>query len=180
MSRILVSGGYMRQDETVKEGAHPLTAPHNARSVIKVVGVGGGGDNSVNQMLEVCSMGVEVIAVNTDAQALLMRVADVKLDGGRELTRGPCGHTGPQLVARRDPRPQQVRADRPHPSGGRERGRHRETACDVRAAARKHAGHAGVDSPLRCPIGHPNLGGCARSRAVREWTTVRRWSRARG
>ena len=65
-----------------------MTAPHNYLAVIKVVGVGGGGVNAVNRMIEVGLKGVEFIAVNTDAQALLMSDADVKLDVGRELTRG--------------------------------------------------------------------------------------------
>jgi cell division protein FtsZ len=56
--------------------------------VIKVVGIGGGGVNAVNRMIEVGLKGVEFIAINTDAQALLMSDADVKLDVGRELTRG--------------------------------------------------------------------------------------------
>ena len=62
------------------------SAQQNAR--MKVVGVGGGGGNAVNRMIEVGLKGVEFIAVNTDAQALLMSDADVKLDVGRELTRG--------------------------------------------------------------------------------------------
>jgi len=57
-------------------------------AVIKVVGIGGGGVNAVNRMIEVGLKGVEFIAVNTDAQALLMSDADVKLDIGRDLTRG--------------------------------------------------------------------------------------------
>jgi cell division protein FtsZ len=65
-----------------------MTPPHNYLAVIKVVGVGGGGVNAVNRMIEVGLKGVEFIAVNTDAQALLMSDADVKLDIGRELTRG--------------------------------------------------------------------------------------------
>jgi cell division protein FtsZ len=65
-----------------------MTAPHNYLAVIKVVGVGGGGVNAVNRMIEHGLKGVEFIAVNTDAQALLMSDADVKLDVGRELTRG--------------------------------------------------------------------------------------------
>jgi cell division protein FtsZ len=65
-----------------------MTAPHNYLAVIKVVGVGGGGVNAVNRMIERGLKGVEFIAVNTDAQALLMSDADVKLDVGRELTRG--------------------------------------------------------------------------------------------
>src|ERR1700710_903805 len=65
-----------------------MTAPHKYLAVIKVVGVGGGGVNAVNRMIEQGLKGVEFIAVNTDAQALLMSDADVKLDVGRELTRG--------------------------------------------------------------------------------------------
>src|SRR6201986_1690618 len=66
----------------------PMTAPHNYLAVIKVVGVGGGGVNAVNRMIEVGLKGVEFIAVNTDAQALLISDAVVKLAGCRELTRG--------------------------------------------------------------------------------------------
>jgi len=65
-----------------------VTLPHNYLAVIKVVGIGGGGVNAVNRMIEVGLKGVEFIAINTDAQALLMSDADVKLDVGRELTRG--------------------------------------------------------------------------------------------
>ena len=65
-----------------------MAAPQNYLAVIKVVGIGGGGVNAVNRMIEVGLKGVEFIAVNTDAQALLMSDADVKLDIGRELTRG--------------------------------------------------------------------------------------------
>ncbi len=65
-----------------------MTPPHNYLAVIKVVGIGGGGVNAVNRMIEVGLRGVEFIAINTDAQALLMSDADVKLDVGRELTRG--------------------------------------------------------------------------------------------
>jgi cell division protein FtsZ len=65
-----------------------VVAPQNYLAVIKVVGIGGGGVNAVNRMIEVGLKGVEFIAVNTDAQALLMSDADVKLDVGRELTRG--------------------------------------------------------------------------------------------
>ncbi len=65
-----------------------VAAPQNYLAVIKVVGIGGGGVNAVNRMIDVGLKGVEFIAVNTDAQALLMSDADVKLDIGRELTRG--------------------------------------------------------------------------------------------
>ncbi|MCB0883372.1 MAG: cell division protein FtsZ, partial [Propionibacteriaceae bacterium] len=64
------------------------TASQNYLAVIKVVGVGGGGVNAVNRMIESGLKGVEFIAINTDAQALLMSDADVKLDIGRDLTRG--------------------------------------------------------------------------------------------
>src|SRR5256885_146490 len=74
-----------------------MTPPHNYLAVIKVVGIGGGGVNAVNRMIEVGLKGVEFIAVNTDAQALLMSDADVKLDVGRELTRGLGAGANPDI-----------------------------------------------------------------------------------
>ena len=71
--------------------------PHNYLAVIKVVGIGGGGVNAVNRMIEQGLKGVEFIAVNTDAQALLMSDADVKLDVGRELTRGLGAGADPEV-----------------------------------------------------------------------------------
>ena len=65
-----------------------MAAPQNYLAVIKVVGIGGGGVNAVNRMIEAGLKGVEFIAINTDAQQLIMSDADVKLDIGRELTRG--------------------------------------------------------------------------------------------
>jgi cell division protein FtsZ len=65
-----------------------MDAPQNYLAVIKVVGIGGGGVNAVNRMIEAGLRGVEFIAVNTDAQTLLMSDAEVKLDIGRETTRG--------------------------------------------------------------------------------------------
>ncbi|MFM6968171.1 MAG: cell division protein FtsZ [Microbacteriaceae bacterium] len=65
-----------------------MAGTNNHLAVIKVVGVGGGGVNAVNRMIEAGIRGVEFIAINTDAQALVMSDADVKLDVGRELTRG--------------------------------------------------------------------------------------------
>ena len=65
-----------------------MVAPQNYLAIIKVVGIGGGGVNAVNRMIEAGVKGVEFVAINTDAQALLMSDADVKLDIGRELTRG--------------------------------------------------------------------------------------------
>jgi cell division protein FtsZ len=70
------------------KGTLLVAAPQNYLAVIKVVGIGGGGVNAVNRMIEEGLKGVEFIAINTDAQALLMSDADVKLDVGRELTRG--------------------------------------------------------------------------------------------
>ncbi len=74
-----------------------MTPPHNYLAVIKVVGIGGGGVNAVNRMIEVGLKGVEFVAVNTDAQALLMSDADVKLDIGRELTRGLGAGANPDV-----------------------------------------------------------------------------------
>ncbi len=69
----------------------------NYLAVIKVVGVGGGGVNAVNRMIELGLKGVEFIAINTDAQALLLSEADVKLDVGRELTRGLGAGADPEV-----------------------------------------------------------------------------------
>jgi cell division protein FtsZ len=66
-------------------------------AVIKVVGIGGGGVNAVNRMVEAGVRGVEFIALNTDAQALLMSDADVKLDIGREVTRGLGAGANPEI-----------------------------------------------------------------------------------
>ncbi len=74
-----------------------MAAPQNYLAVIKVVGIGGGGVNAINRMIEVGLKGVEFIAINTDAQALLMSDADVKLDVGRELTRGLGAGADPEV-----------------------------------------------------------------------------------
>ncbi|MCT1367765.1 MULTISPECIES: cell division protein FtsZ [Kocuria] len=74
-----------------------VTTPQNYLAVIKVVGIGGGGVNAVNRMIEVGLRGVEFIAINTDAQALLMSDADVKLDVGREMTRGLGAGANPEV-----------------------------------------------------------------------------------
>ncbi|WP_235933817.1 cell division protein FtsZ [Agromyces humi] len=71
---------------------------HNA--VIKVVGIGGGGVNAVNRMIELGLRGVEFIAINTDAQALVQSHADVKLDVGRDLTRGLGAGADPEVGRR--------------------------------------------------------------------------------
>jgi cell division protein FtsZ len=72
-------------------------APQNYLAVIKVIGVGGGGVNAVNRMIDAGLRGVEFVAINTDAQALLMSDADVKLDIGRELTRGLGAGSDPEV-----------------------------------------------------------------------------------
>jgi cell division protein FtsZ len=77
-----------------------VVPPQNYLAVIKVVGAGGGGVNAVNRMIEAGLKGVEFIAINTDAQALLMSDADVKLDIGRELTRGLGAGSDPDIGRR--------------------------------------------------------------------------------
>jgi cell division protein FtsZ len=72
-------------------------APQNYLAVIKVVGVGGGGCNAVNRMIDAGLKGVEFIGINTDAQALLQSDADVKLDIGRQLTRGLGAGSDPEV-----------------------------------------------------------------------------------
>jgi cell division protein FtsZ len=74
-----------------------LGAPQNYLAVIKVIGIGGGGCNAVNRMIDAGLKGVEFVAVNTDAQALLMSDADVKLDVGRQLTRGLGAGSDPDV-----------------------------------------------------------------------------------
>ena len=74
-----------------------MAAPQNYLAVIKVVGIGGGGVNAVNRMIEAGLKGVEFIAINTDAQQLIMSDADVKLDIGRELTRGLGAGAAPSV-----------------------------------------------------------------------------------
>jgi cell division protein FtsZ len=74
-----------------------LGDPQNYLAVIKVAGVGGGGGNAVNRMIDAGLKGVEFIAVNTDAQSLLVSDADVKLDIGRQLTRGLGAGSDPDI-----------------------------------------------------------------------------------
>ncbi|GAB3188444.1 cell division protein FtsZ [Nesterenkonia suensis] len=91
------SGGLRAYDVRDEQGTHNVATPNNYLAVIKVVGIGGGGVNAVNRMIEVGLRGVEFIAINTDAQALLMSDADVKLDVGRELTRGLGAGANPEV-----------------------------------------------------------------------------------
>jgi cell division protein FtsZ len=73
-----------------------VAAPQNYLAVIKVVGIGGGGVNAINRMIDVGLKGVEFIAINTDAQHLLMSDADVKLDIGRTSTKGLGAGAAPE------------------------------------------------------------------------------------
>jgi cell division protein FtsZ len=74
-----------------------MSTPQNYLAVIKVVGIGGGGVNAVNRMVDAGLRGVEFVAVNTDAQTLLMSDAEVKLDIGRETTRGLGAGSDPDV-----------------------------------------------------------------------------------
>jgi len=69
----------------------------NYLAVLKVVGVGGGGTNAVNRMVDAGLSGVEFIAVNTDAQALLMTDADIKIQVGEQVTRGLGAGADPEI-----------------------------------------------------------------------------------
>src|SRR5437773_2123484 len=83
-----------RPEERVRQAAQ------NYLAVNKVVGIGGGGVNAVNRMIESGLRGVEFISMNTDAQALLMSEADVKLDIGRDTTRGLGAGSNPEVGRR--------------------------------------------------------------------------------
>ena len=72
-------------------------APQNFLAMIKVIGVGGGGVNAINRMIDTGIRGVEFVAVNTDAQALLMSDAHFKIDIGRDLTRGLGAGSDPEI-----------------------------------------------------------------------------------
>ncbi|MGH2812945.1 MAG: cell division protein FtsZ [Actinomycetota bacterium] len=74
-----------------------MTSPKNYLALIKVVGIGGGGVNAINRMIDAGLKGVEFIAINTDAQALLMSDAEQKLDIGRDITRGLGAGADPEL-----------------------------------------------------------------------------------
>ncbi len=69
----------------------------NYNAVIKVIGVGGGGANAVNRMISAGLKNIEFIAANTDAQALLLSEADLKIDIGRQLTRGLGAGSDPDV-----------------------------------------------------------------------------------
>jgi len=77
-----------------------VTQSPNYQAVIKVVGVGGGGVNALNRMIQAGLRGVEFVAINTDAQALLMSDADIKLSIGRDVTRGLGAGADPEIGRR--------------------------------------------------------------------------------
>src|SRR6202165_939695 len=89
--------GHDGRPTTVPGRVDMVVAAQNYIAVIKVVGIGGGGVNAVNRMIDAGLKGVEFIAVNTDAQPLLMSDADVKLDIGRQLTRGLGAGSDPEV-----------------------------------------------------------------------------------
>jgi len=74
-----------------------MSQTSNYLAVLKVAGVGGGGTNAVNRMVDVGLSGVEFIAVNTDAQALMMTDADVKIQIGAQATRGLGAGADPEI-----------------------------------------------------------------------------------
>ncbi len=76
------------------------TEINNYLAVIKVVGVGGGGTNAVNRMIEEGIRGVEFVAINTDAQALAISDADIKVYIGTDLTRGLGAGANPEVAVR--------------------------------------------------------------------------------
>ena len=137
--------------------------PQNYLAVIKVVGVGGGGVNAVNRMIDAGLKGVEFIAVNTDAQALLMSDADVKLDIGRELTRGLGAGSDPEVG---------TGGRRGAPRGDRGGARRAPTWCSSPPA------RAAAPAPARRPSSPRSPSAAARSPSV--WSPGRSASRAGG
>lgn len=85
------------ENQLVKGETTTMTSPANYLAMIRVVGVGGGGVNAVNRMIEEGLKGVEFVAINTDSQALLFTDADTKLDIGREATRGLGAGANPEV-----------------------------------------------------------------------------------
>ena len=128
-----------RTDTHSREVEAAVAAAQNYLAIIKVVGIGGGGVNAVNRMIEQGLKGVEFIAVNTDAQALLMSDADVKLDVGRELTRGLGAGADPGSRTARQPKITS-RGGRGSPQGRRHGLRHRRRGWRHRDRRRARRG----------------------------------------
>ena len=89
-SRVSIFAAFRESDPMMAE-------PQNYLAVIRVIGVGGGGVNAVNRMIDAGLRGVEFVVANTDAQALSMSDADLKIDLGRELTRGLGAGSDPEV-----------------------------------------------------------------------------------
>src|SRR6266536_154362 len=92
--------GRNNRGSTKASGRAPLSVRDqtgNYLAVIKVVGIGGGGTNAVNRMVDAGLTGVEFVAVNTDAQALMMCDADVKIHIGSQATRGLGAGADPEV-----------------------------------------------------------------------------------
>src|SRR3989339_1533040 len=88
----------VRQDKSIRDiDAELEQLLSRQRATIKVVGCGGGGNNTINRMSEVGIVGVETIAINTDAQDLLYTTANKKILIGRELTKGLGAGSEPRL-----------------------------------------------------------------------------------
>lgn len=85
-----------RTQSASNKGVNLNMRPKNYQAVIKVVGVGGGGTNALNRMIQMKIGGVDFVAANTDAQSLLGSKADVKLDLGRKTTRGLGAGANPE------------------------------------------------------------------------------------
>ncbi|NDI16098.1 MAG: cell division protein FtsZ, partial [Actinobacteria bacterium] len=75
----------------------PSSSQNTPIAVIKVVGIGGGGVNAINRMIDAGLRGVDFVAINTDAQALIMSDASHKIDIGRDLTRGLGAGADPEI-----------------------------------------------------------------------------------
>ena len=86
----------MAEKKKPNKGVNLNTRPKNYQAVIKIVGVGGGGTNALNRMVQMKIGGVDFVAANTDAQSLLGSKADIKLDLGRKTTRGLGAGANPE------------------------------------------------------------------------------------
>ena len=142
----------------------------NYLAVIKVVGVGGGGTNAVNRMIDAGVRGVEFIAVNTDAQALSMCDADVKIHIGGTITKGLGAGADPRVGrGRRRGEPRGAEGGRPRRGHGlrdRRRGRRHRHRRRRRSSRRSPASRA--RSPSAWSRGPFAFEGAQRTRRAEE------------
>ena len=96
-ARTGTTGGAQTFNARSRLGRKLMESSGSYLAVIKVVGVGGGGTNAVNRMVDAGLRGVEFIAANTDAQALQMCDADIKLNIGHDLTQGLGAGANPEI-----------------------------------------------------------------------------------